>query len=189
MSRILPRPKKRDSDDSANRAADDLSFLLGDAEEAEETEPASPRRQRGRRAAPAASRSISTASNSGSAHGNSKDGIPKYIDAFTYHDGTPIVCLACKKGKQRLDPAFPEEKIWWKFHGSEDDPHNHSAFDGYCDHIWTPNNSNSNKSNFQSDSSSDSNSDKWVPRSQRSLVGQHFPRSQWVPRSQRSLVG
>ena len=166
MSRILPPPKKKDNDDSANRVADDLSVLLGDggvsenAEEAEEPEPALPQesesgqpwrdRRRGlRRAAPAASRSISTASNSGSAHGNSKDGIPKYIDAFTYHDGTPIVCLACKKEKQRPDPAFPEEKIWWKFHGSEDDPHNHSAFDGYCDHIWTPNNSNSNKSNFR----------------------------------------
>ena len=48
MSRILPRPKKKDNDDSANRAADDLSVLLGDggvsenAEEAEEPEPALP---------------------------------------------------------------------------------------------------------------------------------------------------
>ena len=168
MSPILPpHNKKKDNDDAASRVADDLAGLLGDgvsedAEEAEEPEPAPPQesesgqpgrdRRRGlRRAAPAASRSISTASNSGSAHGNSKDGIPKYIDAFTYHDGTPIVCLACKKEKQRLDPAFPGEKIWWKFHGSEDDPHNHSAFCGYCDHIWTPNNSNSNsnKSNFR----------------------------------------
>ena len=149
-----PHKKKKDNDDAASRAADDLAGLLGDgvaenAEDPEELETAQDRRRGPRRAAvdaspAAASFSISSASsNSGSSGGQ------KYRNAWIYADGTPIVCLACKKEKQRPDPAFPEEKIWWKFHGSEDDPHNHSAFDGYCDHIWTPNNSKSNKSNFR----------------------------------------
>ena len=152
MSLLLPPHKKKDNDDGASRAADDLAGLLGDgvaevAEDPEEPETAQARRRGPRRAAvaasPAAASSEAASSNCGSSGGQ------KYRNAWIYADGTPIVCLACKKEKQRPDPAFPEQKVWWKFHGSEDDPQSHSAFDGYCDHIWTPNNSNSNKSNFR----------------------------------------
>ena len=147
MSLLLPPHKKKDNDDGASRAADDLAGLLGDgvaevAEDPEEPETAQDRRRGPRRAAvaasPAAASSEAASSNCGSSGGQ------KYRNAWIYADGTPIVCLACKKEKQRPDPASPEQKVCWKFHGREDDPATHSSFDAYCDHIWTTNNNNSN---------------------------------------------
>ena len=35
--------------------------------------------------------------------------------------------------KSMKDPAFPETRLWWNYHGRDDDQRRHSRICGYCD--------------------------------------------------------